>query len=110
MRAIYSSRLQLQLEYLQDQRGEWLVPIPSFYGMHIAALARAAVDLEEVAEALLRQQVKMHTLSRYFLGPQTKTGLVFGYGTVDLPEIRRGVSVLRRVLQDRRSDAARRPM
>ena len=100
MRSIYGQRRELLLRSLQDQLGEWLVPIPSFYGMHIAALARAAVDLEEAAEALLRQQVKVHTLSRYFLGPQTKTGLVFGYGTVDLPEIRRGVSVLRKILQD----------
>jgi hypothetical protein len=38
-------------------------------------------------------------LSRYFFGPQSQTGLVFGYGTVDLPEIRRGVSVLRMALQ-----------
>jgi GntR family transcriptional regulator/MocR family aminotransferase len=100
MRAVYAQRRQLLLESMQGQFSEWLVPIPSFYGMHIAALARAAVDLEAVAEALLRQQVKMHTLSRYFLGPQTKRGLVFGYGTVDLPEIRRGLSVLRKVLRD----------
>jgi GntR family transcriptional regulator / MocR family aminotransferase len=99
MRDIYGQRRELLLQSLQEQLGDWLVPIPSFYGMHIAALARAAADLEAVADALLRQQVKMHTLSRYFLGPQTKTGLVFGYGTVDLPEIRRGLSVLRKVLQ-----------
>jgi GntR family transcriptional regulator/MocR family aminotransferase len=99
MRDIYGQRRELLLQSLQEQLGEWLVPIPSFYGMHIAALARAAVDLEAVADALLRQHVKVHTLSRYFLGPQTKTGLVFGYGTVDLPEIRRGLSVLLRVLQ-----------
>ena len=100
MRDTYGQRRELLLQSLQEQLGEWLVPIPSFYGMHIAALARGTVDLEAVAEALLRQQVKMHTLSRYFLGPQTKTGLVFGYGTVDLPEIRRGVSVLQKVLQN----------
>jgi GntR family transcriptional regulator/MocR family aminotransferase len=100
MRGIYAQRRQLLLESVQDRLSEWLVPIPSFYGMHIAVLARAAVDLEAAVEALLRQQVKIHTLSRYFLGPQTKTGLVFGYGTVDLPEIRRGVSVLRNVLQN----------
>jgi GntR family transcriptional regulator/MocR family aminotransferase len=48
---------------------------------------------------LLQQQVKIHTLSRYFLGPQTQLGLVFGYGTVDLAEIRRGMSLLRKALQ-----------
>jgi GntR family transcriptional regulator/MocR family aminotransferase len=67
--------------------------------MHIAATLCASVDLEVVTDALLLHSVKIHTLSRYFLGPQTRTGLVFGYGTVDLPEIRRGVSLLRRALQ-----------
>jgi GntR family transcriptional regulator / MocR family aminotransferase len=99
MRDIYKQRRQLLLESVQDKLKQWLLPIPSFYGMHVAALAEPGVDLEAVAHALLQQQVKIHTLSRYFLGPQTKTGLVFGYGTVDLPEIRRGVSLLRKALQ-----------
>jgi DNA-binding transcriptional MocR family regulator len=68
--------------------------------MHIAALAYPGVELEAVEHDLLQQQVKIHTLRRYFLGPQTQVGLVFGYGTVDLPEIRRGVSVLRKALND----------
>jgi GntR family transcriptional regulator / MocR family aminotransferase len=63
-------------------------------------LADPGVDLEAVADKLLQQQVKIHTLSRYFLGPQSQKGVVFGYGTVDLPEIRRGVSLLRKSLQD----------
>lgn len=67
--------------------------------MHIAALAHSALELEAVADDLLQQHVKIHTLSRYFLGPSTQAGLVLGYGTVDLPEIRRGISVLRKALQ-----------
>jgi GntR family transcriptional regulator/MocR family aminotransferase len=100
MRDIYKMRRQLLLELVQDKLSKWLLPIPSFYGMHIAALADGSVDLETVARALLSQQVKIHTLSRYFLGPQSQVGLVFGYGTVDLPEIRRGVSALRNALQE----------
>jgi GntR family transcriptional regulator / MocR family aminotransferase len=99
MRDIYKQRRQLLLDLLQENLSRWLIPIPSFYGMHIAALTRQAVDLEAVAAALLQQQVKIHTLSRYFLGSQTQVGLVFGYGTVDLAEIRRGVSLLRKALQ-----------
>ena len=99
MRGIYRQRRQLLLEQVRDKLSPWLLPIPSFYGMHIAALACPGVDLEAVTRALLSQQVKIHTLSRYSLGPQTQVGLVFGYGTVDLPEIRRGVSLLRKLLQ-----------
>ena len=99
MRAIYKQRRELLLESMQDQLGPWMRPIPSFYGMHIAALADRPVHLEAVADMLLRQNVKIHTLRRYFLGAPTQAGLVFGYGTVDLPDIRRGISVLRRALQ-----------
>jgi GntR family transcriptional regulator/MocR family aminotransferase len=100
MREIYKQRRQLLIESLQDKLGEWLEPIPSFYGMHVAAKLSAAVDLDLLADALLQHNVKIHALSRYFLGPQTQAGLVFGYGTVDLAEIRRGISMLSRVLQD----------
>jgi GntR family transcriptional regulator/MocR family aminotransferase len=99
MRDIYKQRRQLLLELVQDKLGQWLLPIPSFYGMHIATFADPGIDLESVSRALLSQQVKIHTLSRYFFGAQSQAGLVFGYGTVDLPEIRRGVSVLRMALQ-----------
>jgi GntR family transcriptional regulator/MocR family aminotransferase len=97
MREVYKQRRQLLLESLHDKLSEWLHPIPSFYGMHIAVMS-VSLDLEVVADTLLQNNVKIHALSRYFLGPQTKAGLIFGYGTVDLPEIRRGVSVLRRAL------------
>ena len=100
MRGIYKERRQLLLQSLQDKLGDWLSPIPSYYGMHVAAVLRAPLDLETVADALARQHINIHTLSRYFLGPQTQAGLVFGYGTVDLTEIRRGISALRKALQD----------
>ncbi len=100
MRDLYRQRRQLLLELVHDKLKDWLRPIPSLYGMHIAALADGGTDLEAIARELLQQQVKIHTLSRYFLGPQTQAGLVFGYGTVDLAEIRRGVAVLLRALQE----------
>ncbi|HXP66617.1 MAG TPA: PLP-dependent aminotransferase family protein, partial [Steroidobacteraceae bacterium] len=100
MRDIYKERRHLLLESLQEKLSDRFTLIPSFYGMHIVALARVPSDLEAVSDALARQQIKIHTLSRYFLGPPTQSGLVFGYGTVDLPEIRRGISMLRKVASD----------
>ena len=52
MRDIYKQRRELLLELLQDKLNEWLHPIPSFYGMHIAALADPGVDLEAVARGV----------------------------------------------------------
>ena len=100
MRQIYHKRGQALLDALQRDCGEWLEPIPSFYGMHIAAIARAGVNLERSADALLDRQVRIHTLARYHLGPQRRTGLVFGYGTADVAQIEHGLALLRRVLRD----------
>ena len=98
MRDIYQQRRRLLLNALKEDLGDWLEPIPSFYGMHIAAAARTSLDLDRVTESLLRSNVKMHTFSRYYLGPETGAGLVFGYGAVDLPGLKQGLSVLRKAL------------
>jgi GntR family transcriptional regulator/MocR family aminotransferase len=99
MRQIYRQRRQLLLNFLCAELGEWLHPIASCYGMHVAAVARISLDLEHVTEALLRHNVKMHTFSRYFVGPQTRAGLIFGYGAADLAEMKQGLSALRKVLR-----------
>ena len=72
MRHIYKQRRHLLLTSLAADLGKWLEPIPSFYGMHVAAVARTAMDLDRVAETLLAQHLKIHTLSRYYL--ETRTG------------------------------------
>jgi GntR family transcriptional regulator / MocR family aminotransferase len=98
MRYIYKQRRQLLLTSLAADLGKWLEPIPSFYGMHVAAVARTSMDLDRVAETLLRQHLKIHTLSRYYLEAQDRTGLIFGYGAPDLPDIQRGLALLRKTL------------
>jgi GntR family transcriptional regulator/MocR family aminotransferase len=99
MRVIYKQRRESLLKCLEEDLAKWLQPIPSHYGLHIAANASSAVNLERVTEVLLRRNVKIHSLSRYFLGPQTWKGLIFGYAAVDAAEIRRGLSLLRKALQ-----------
>ena len=98
MRHVYQQRRRLLLNALDSSLSEWLQPIPSTYGMHIGAYARAKLDLERVTDDLLRRQVKVHSFSRYYLGPQTKAGLILGYGTAGLPELNYGIACLRKAL------------
>jgi GntR family transcriptional regulator/MocR family aminotransferase len=98
LRGIYKARRQLLLELLQSQFTDWLTLIPSTYGMHVTAVARAALNLEQVAAELARAQVNIHSLRRYYSGRETQQGLVFGYGAVDLPQIRKGLGALRKAL------------
>ena len=95
LRAIYKQRRELLLKSLETELRDRLAPIPSFYGMHIAATVRQAIDLERVTESLLQQSVKVHSLKRYFLGPPTHSGLVLGFGAVGLQSIARGIRLLR---------------
>jgi GntR family transcriptional regulator/MocR family aminotransferase len=87
------------LSFLHQELGQWLDPIPSYYGMHVAATSRTALDLERVAEGLVADGVKIHTLNRYYLGPATQAGLIFGYGAPDVAQMNRGLRALRRALQ-----------
>jgi GntR family transcriptional regulator/MocR family aminotransferase len=98
MRQIYKKRRQLLHELLKRDFADWLEPIPSLYGMHVAAWARDGIDLKAAVETLTDSPVRIHTLGRYYFGPAPRPGLVFGYGAVDLPEIEHGLAYLRTAL------------
>ncbi len=98
LRRLYEQRRAHLLERLTGDLGEWLEPVPSLYGMHVGAVARTPVDLERTTQTLLDGNVKLHSFSRYFLGPETRAGLIFGFGATDLPEMDRGLSALRKLL------------
>jgi len=98
MRQIYQKRRLALSAALQRDFGEFLEPLPSFYGMHVAAVARPGLNLERVADALLDGHVKIHTLTRYYVTPRPREGLVFGYGAADVAQIERGLGLLRKAL------------
>jgi GntR family transcriptional regulator/MocR family aminotransferase len=98
MRGIYRKRRQVLIEILRRDFGRWLQPIPSQYGMHVAAYAKEGGELEPAAERLSARGVEIHTLERYYLGAPGRPGLVFGYGAVDPEEITRGLAQLQKVL------------
>jgi GntR family transcriptional regulator / MocR family aminotransferase len=97
MRQVYGRRRQLLYTVLKRDFSDWLTPIPSLYGMHVAAWARDGVDLD--AAVLAARSVKIHTLERYHLEQPKRAGLIFGYGAVDLPQIARGLAELRGLLR-----------
>jgi GntR family transcriptional regulator / MocR family aminotransferase len=99
LRGLYQRRRQLLLDILRAEFAAVLTPIPSYYGMHIAATTVNPVDLDRVSAELLLSNVKVHSLSRYYLGKPTRSGLIFGYGAVDLPDIKRGLSAVRAALK-----------
>jgi GntR family transcriptional regulator / MocR family aminotransferase len=102
LRQVYQKRRQRLLAALQRDFSQWLEPIPSLYGMHVTAVALPApvpLDLDRIADALLDSHVKIHTLSRYYVGSRPTAGLIFGYGAADVKEIDQGLELLHKVLR-----------
>jgi GntR family transcriptional regulator/MocR family aminotransferase len=99
MREIYRCRRDALIDGLTRELADWLEPVPSFYGMHVTAIARPGVDAEAAAAAALATGVRIHSLARYFLGEPDRTGMIFGYGVADLPQIAHGVRKLRDAFQ-----------
>jgi GntR family transcriptional regulator/MocR family aminotransferase len=94
MRRVYQQRRQLLMQILNQDFSRWLQPIPSHYGMHISAAAGTDVDLEGTVEKLAANNIQLHTFSRYYLGPQTRQGLIFGLGVASAGDLRRALSAL----------------
>jgi GntR family transcriptional regulator / MocR family aminotransferase len=98
MRQIYRKRRRFLIHELEREFAEWLEPIPSFYGMHVAARLRVERSLDSVVASLLDSRIKIHTFDRYRLGAAREQGLIFGYGAADLPELGEGLMALRKAL------------
>jgi GntR family transcriptional regulator/MocR family aminotransferase len=98
MREVYRRRRQTLLAALDQRLPRWLEPIPSLYGMHVTAAARPGVGLGALDTALRGSGVRLHTLSRYYLGKETRCGLVLGCAVADEAAIRQAVQRLRGAL------------
>jgi GntR family transcriptional regulator/MocR family aminotransferase len=97
MRAIYATRLGVLLTCLRRDFSRWLEPIPSAAGLHVAALAKSALDCEAIAERARELDVGVYPLGPYYSAGRAKQGLLFGYGAIEEREIAEGLSRLRRL-------------
>jgi len=94
VRRTYRDRRELLLDLLEQRLGPHLTVVPSFYGMHIAALAREKIDCETVSRALSQRGILIHSLDRYFVGPPTQIGFVIAYAAADADELPLAVNAL----------------
>ncbi len=98
MRRVYAERRAILLDALQADFGRWLEPVPGTSGLHLAALAKPGLDVEQALAEARRAQVGVYSLREYGTGKQAPTGLLFGYGAIDDTGIRTGLQRLRRIL------------
>jgi len=93
LRRIYQQRRDHLLAELTNKLDVQLRPIRSSYGMHVAALADDGIDCEAVSGRLAARGIEMHALDRYFLGPMTHRGFVFGFASSGTSDLSRAVDV-----------------
>ena len=65
-------------------------------GLHVVLQTRR--DADETAAAARQHGVAVGTLTRFYAGPVTSSGLVIGYGGAPLAQVARGSRILGQVL------------
>jgi len=67
-------------------------------GIHVVLELPADYPAARLAEAAAARGVVIYPLDRYFAGPPTVNGVLLGYGTATLPQVRRAAAELARLL------------
>src|SRR4051794_8508492 len=101
MRRKYENRHYVLASLLDDEFGPWLQRIPSYAGIHAAALLRPGSpfsDVELVQRAAAVGVGLSEPISYFGLG-DVPEGIVLGYGNISAERIRLGMDRLRDVLQ-----------
>jgi GntR family transcriptional regulator/MocR family aminotransferase len=63
-------------------------------GMHVVLELPGGYPAGRLVEAAAERGVAVYPLDRYFAGPPTMSGLILGYGTATLPQVRRAAAEL----------------
>jgi len=99
MRQIYGGRRERLLKGLTSGCAEWLDPIPSAAGLHIAAAFKKPVDEAALVAEARKLGVRIHALGVHYTRRPIKRGLLFGYGAIEENDIEEGLTRLRRALR-----------
>ncbi len=67
-------------------------------GMHVVLELPGGYPAARLVEAAAARGVAVYPLDRYFAGPPTISGLILGYGTATLPQVRRAAAELGQLL------------
>lgn len=95
VRPLYRRRRDLVWETLSRDFADVLTPVVSHYGLHVTAVARPGIAVESAVARVAGEGVRLHSLARYYLGPATRAGLIFGLGAADEATIEYGLRCLR---------------
>jgi GntR family transcriptional regulator/MocR family aminotransferase len=99
-RVRYLERQRALVDSIRQEIPELLDASPSDGGMYLVAWLKQGLTGATAANAADGAGVSSLPLSRFFIGPPRRDGLVLGYGAYDVPQIRTAVKTLSRALRD----------
>jgi GntR family transcriptional regulator/MocR family aminotransferase len=67
-------------------------------GMHVVLELPGDYPADRLVDAAAARGVAVYPLDKYFGGPPTISGLILGYGTATLPQVRRAAAELAQLL------------
>jgi GntR family transcriptional regulator / MocR family aminotransferase len=100
MRRIYAERHDRIVPLLERDFHGLLTPLPSYGGLHLAALLPEGYGTDDhvVAERALARGVAIFPLSYHYLQTPPRHGFLFGYGAINAGQIGEGLRRLRSCL------------
>lgn len=99
MRPIYAARREALLGGLLRELGEWMEPIPSEAGLHLAARVRKPELASMVLPEALRFAAGAESTADYAMTREIEPAVTFGYGVIDAPDIKTALAELGRALK-----------
>jgi GntR family transcriptional regulator / MocR family aminotransferase len=105
MRRVYDERRQLIMDLLDKNFSEWLIPIPSVAGLHVAAWLKGAMNGKTLERAAASDGVGICDLLRFSREATIPEGLVFGFGAIQKEDISQGLAELLKTFQRLRPDS-----
>ena len=103
MRDVYRQRRRVLLSFLHQELGQWLDPVNlRTYGMHVAAMARTALDLERARGGCFSRGRRENTHPQPLLSWSRDAGGtdLWSYGAPDVAQMNRGSArAVRRALE-----------
>jgi GntR family transcriptional regulator/MocR family aminotransferase len=101
MRGIYAERREAVMEGLSVQLAEWVRPIPSEAGLHVAAHFLRKREANAILRAAAIHTPGAVSISNYAMSRDVEPGIVMGYGVIDAGEIGPAMAKLRKALSGR---------
>ena len=89
MRRVYRARHERIVEALSRDFAERLEVIPAAAGLHVSAYARGATasEIKAVISRAEHDGVGLQSLSMFAIGPDTRPGILIGYGAIAIERI-----------------------